>query len=154
MLANYQEMEVFVTIAMFLCISYLVHSELKNVEDEMCTEFCLLIAWALCRYILPIPLLDMGFLSISFWDLSLGMLTIMVFYCLLQKMFGGMHISPWKRLTKMFCCIWTYSINACKTIRGIAIEILQDKLLFYTMLSLLLLYVAIMLKTYKIWIYR
>lgn len=139
---------------MFLCISYLVHSELKNVEDEVCSESCLLIAWALCRYILPIPLLNMGFLSISFWDLSLGMLTIMVFYCLLKRMFGVMHKSSWKRLTKMFCCIWTYSINACKTTKCIAIEILQDKLLFYTMLSLLLLYVAMMLKTYKIWIYR
>ena len=131
-------MGVFVTIAMFLCISYLVYSELKNVEDEVCTEFCLLIAWALCRYILPIPLLYMRFLSISFWDLSLGMLTIMVFYCLLQR---------------MFCWIWECSLNARKTAKGIAIEILQDKLLFYTLQSLLLLYAAIMLKTYKIWIY-
>lgn len=129
-------MQVFVTIAMFLCISRLVYSELRNIESIVCTGVCLLAAWLLFRYNIPIPMLIIGGLTADFWDLSSGMLTIVVFYSL---------------LCRMLYWVWICTVQHRKILIRIAIEIWQDKLFSFILFSLLVLYVSILLKMNNVW---
>lgn len=121
----------FITVAMFLCLSYLLYCELKDIEGIVCSSFVLTVIWLLLRMAVQIAWCRVGNIAVSFWDLSIGLLVLTASFCLL-KMF-----LRW---------LMAFTSNMRKRLIDIALEIGQDKLLAYTLLSLLLLYAASLLK--------
>lgn len=127
-------MLIFTTVAMFLCISYILYQELKDFESIVLSVFIISAAWQLLHFRLPLSCWTIGPLSIGFWDLSLGMLTITSVYKLIQEI--------WIETS----CLRKKIIRKLKPLFLIIRDIRQDKLFCNTLIALIALYVITMIK--------
>ncbi len=127
-------MLVFVAVSIFLCISYLLYCELKSLEDKFISVFVLSIMWLWFRFELPLEQLKVGAFHIAFGDFSLGMLTITAIYSFAKE-------------------IWIETVCLRKKIRkwlnpiyAIAKDIYHDHLFIFTLIALMIIYLAIMIQ--------
>ena len=126
-------MLIFTTVAMFLCISYILYQELKDFGSIVLSVFIISAAWLLLHFKFPLSCWTIGHLSIGFWDLSLGMLAITSVYRLIQEI--------WIETS----CLRKKIIRKLKPLFLIMRDIRQDKLFRNTLIALIALYVIIML---------
>lgn len=131
----------FITLAMFLCVSYILYQELKDFESKFLSVFIISAAWLLLHFKLPMPCWTVGQLSIGFWDLSIGMLAITSVYRLTQEIWIKTICSRKKIIRKL------KSLFLILILR----DIRQDKLFRNTLIALIALYVIIMLKNLTKW---
>ena len=131
----------FITLAMFLCVSYILYQELKDFESKFLSVFIISAAWLLLHFKLPMPCWTVGQLSIGFWDLSIGMLAITSVYRLIQEIWIKTICSRKKIIRKL------KSLFLILILR----DIRQDKLFRNTLIALIELYVIIMLKNLTKW---
>lgn len=127
-------MSIFTTVAMFLCISYILYQELKDFESKVLSVFIISVAWLLLHFKFPVSCWTVGQLSIGFWDLSLGMLIITSVYQLIREIWIESSCSR-----KMI-------INRLRPLHLIITDIWEDKLFRHTLIALMVLYVIIMVK--------
>lgn len=126
-------MLIFTTVAMFLCVSYILYQELKDFESKVLSVFIMSAAWLLLHFKFPLSCWTIGHLSIGFWDLSLGMLAITSVYRLIQEIWIETSCSRKKMIRKL------------KPLFLIIRDIRQDNLFRNTLIALIALYVIIML---------
>jgi len=130
-------MTAFVTTTIFLCISYILYHELRNIEDTILSIFSLVMLWLLLRTQIPIEWWKTGHYNICFWDLSLGLLIVTATIRMME------NICQW---------VWTKTREQREQfmdlVKHIALEVWQDKLLSFTLISILILYVASMIKIF------
>lgn len=124
----------FITIAIFLCISYILYYELKDIESMVLSSFVISAVWLLFHFKLPILFWNVGQISIGFWDLSLGMLTITSVYRLIQEIWIETSCSR-KKITKKL-----------RPLHLITTDIWEDKLFRNTLIALIVLYVITLIK--------
>lgn len=131
----------FITLAMFLCVSYILYQELKDFESITLSVFIISAAWFLLHFKLPMLCWTVGQLSIGFWDLSLGVLAITSVCRLIQKI--------WIETS----CLRKKIIRKLKSLFLILIlrDIRQDKLFRNTLIVLFVLYVITMVKILLKW---
>lgn len=129
----------FITLAMFLCVSYILYQELKDFESKFLSVFIISAAWLLLHFKLPMPCWTVGQLSIGFWDLSIGMLAITSVYRLIQEIW-----IETSRLRKKI-------IRKLKPLFLSIADIWQDKLFRNTLIALIVLYVIAMVKILLKW---
>lgn len=77
-------MTIFITIAIFLCISYILYCELKNLESIVYWGVLVVTLWGLLHLQMPLQWWMIGNLSICFWDLSIGLLVLTSVFCLFR----------------------------------------------------------------------
>lgn len=124
-------MLIFTTVAMFLCISYILYQELKDFESIVLSVFIISAAWQLLHFRLPLSCWTIGHLSIGFWDLSLVMLAITSLYRLIQEIWIETSCSRKKIIRKY------------EPLLLVIADIRQDKLFRNTLIALIVLYVII-----------
>ena len=132
-------MWIFITIAMFLCISYILYQELKDFESKVLSVFLISAAWLLLHAKLPMSCWIIGQISIGFWDLSFGMLTITSVYKLIQEIWIETSSSRKKIIRKL------------NPLFLLIADIRQDKLFRNTLIVLIVLYVITMVKILLKW---
>lgn len=129
----------FITLAMFLCISYILYQELKGFESKVLSVFIISVAWLLLHFKFPMPCWTIGHFSIGFWDLSLGMLAITSVYRLIQEIWLETSCSRKKIIRKL------------NPLFLIIADIRQDKLFRNTLIVLIVLYVITTVKILLKW---
>lgn len=77
-------MTIFITIAIFLCISYILYCELKNLESIVYWGVLVVTLWGLLHLQMLLQWWMIGNLSICFWDLSIGLLVLTSVFCLFR----------------------------------------------------------------------
>lgn len=123
----------FITLAMFLCISYILYQELKDFESRVLSVFIIPAVWLLLHFKFPISCWTIGHFSIGFWELSLAPLAITSVYRLIQEIWIETN------------CLRKKIIRKLKPLFLIIRDIRQDKLFRNTLIALIALYVIIML---------
>lgn len=126
-------MLIFTTIAMFLCISYILYQELKDFESMALSVFIILAAWLLLHFKPPMSCWTVGQITVGFWDLSLGMLAITSFCRLIQEIWIETSNSRKKIIRKL------------KPFFFIIADIRQDKLFRNTLIALVVVYMMIII---------
>lgn len=123
-------MTIFITIAIFLCISYILYCELKNLESIVYWGVLVVTLWGLLHLQMPLQWWMIGNLSICFWDLSIGLLVLTSVFCLFR------HI--WVETIMMRKELW----NLVEPLGVYINDVWQDKLFAFTLIAILVLYVA------------
>lgn len=123
-------MTIFVTIAIFLCISRIVYCELRTIERTIYWGVLIAALWVLLRFQIPLHWCVIGGFSISFWDLSIGLLVLTSVFCLVQYV--------WEGMTKIRKRLWTFIELLDVYIK----EVWQDKLFAFTLIAIIILYVV------------
>lgn len=110
-------MTIFITIAIFLCISYILYCELKNLESIVYWGVLVVTLWGLLHLQMPLQWWMIGNLSICFWDLSIGLLVLTSVFCLFR------HI--WVETIMMRKELW----NLVESFGAYIKDVWQDKLI-------------------------
>lgn len=110
-------MTIFITIAIFLCISYILYCELRTLESIVYWGVLIAALWGLLHFQTPLQWWMIGNFSVSFWDLSIGLLALTSVFCLFR------HI--WVETTMMRKELW----NLVESFGAYIKDVWQDKLI-------------------------
>ena len=147
-------MTIFITIAIFLCISYILYCELKNLESIVYWGVLVVTLWGLLHLQMPLQWWMIGNLSICFWDLSIGLLVLTSVFCLFRHIWVEtiMMRKELQNLVESFGAyikdVWQDKLirkklwNLVEPLGVYINDVWQDKLFAFTLIAILVLYVA------------
>ena len=147
-------MTIFITIAVFLCISYILYCELKNLESIVYWGVLVVTLWGLLHLQMPLQWWMIGNLSICFWDLSIGLLVLTSVFCLFRHIWVEtimMRKELWNLVESFGAYIkdvWQDKLirkklwNLVEPLGVYINDVWQDKLFAFTLIAILVLYVA------------